>query len=121
MPEFQVDTSQLDAFARQLAAVVPELADLDGPNAEAGRVVLEAARPATPVGLGNLSNSLVADVSANGVTFASSARYWTFVHWGAPRRNMRARPFFLEALEADTDRIVAVYADHATTTLEKLS
>lgn len=121
MPEIQVDSRQLAAFADQLAAVGHQLADLDDPNAAAGRVVLEAARRAAPTRTGQLSGSITADVSGNDVVWASSARYWTFVHWGAPRRNMRARPFILEALEADTDTILAVYAEHATTTLEQLT
>lgn len=108
-------------FADQLAAAGHQLADLDTPNAAAGRVVLEAARRAAPTRTGQLSGSITADVSANQVVWASTARYWTFVHWGAPRRNIRARPFILQALEADTDQIVAVYAEHATQTLEKLS
>lgn len=122
MAEFQADTDQLEAFARQLAAAGHRLADLDATNAEVGRAVVAAARPVAPHGAtGQLSGSLTADASANGVVWASSARYWTFVHWGAPRRNMRARPFYLEVLDADQDAIVAVYRDHATETLRNLS
>lgn len=121
MAEFRIDDSELAAFASQLAAAGHQLADLEQPNSAAGRVVLEAARPAAPMDTGTLSGSLTADPAGDGVVWASSARYWTFVHWGAPRRNMRARPFFLEALEADQDRILAIYADHANETLRNLS
>jgi HK97 gp10 family phage protein len=117
--DLQVDATELAQLAGQLVSAGHQLADLEAANAEAGRVVLEAARPAAPVASGQLASSLTADASANGVAWASTARYWTFVHWGAPRRNMRARPFFLQALELDTDRIVAVYADHATETLTR--
>lgn len=120
MPRLQVDSGQLDRFADQLAAVGHQLADLEAPNAAAARVVLEAARAVAPTATGRLSDELTAAVAPNRVTWASTARYWTFVHWGAPRRNIRARPFILEALEADTTTIVAVYSDHATETLERL-
>lgn len=119
MASIQADTDQLARFAGQLVAAGHQLADLEAPNSQAGRMVLEAARAAAPMDTGQLSGSIVADVSANRVVWASTARYWTFVHWGAPRRNMRARPFILEALEADTDRIVAVYSDHATDVLTR--
>lgn len=121
MPRLQVDSAELDRFAAQLGAVGHQLADLDATNAAVARVVLEAARAGAPTRTGVLSGSVTAATAPNGVTWASSARYWTFVHWGAPSRHIRARPFILEALEADTTTIVAAYADHATTTLEKLT
>lgn len=119
MADFRADSSEAAAFARRAVAAARELTDLEAANTQAGRMVLEAARPATPTSSGQLASSLTADASANGVVWASSARYWTFVHWGAPRRNMRARPFFLQALDTDTDRILAVYATHVTDTLTR--
>jgi hypothetical protein len=119
--DFQADTAPVAAFARQLTEAGHRIADLEAPNTTAGRVVLEAARPAVPTATGQLSGSLTADAGANGVAWASTARYWTFVHWGAPRRNIRARPFFIQALEADRDRIVAVYADHIKDALRTIT
>lgn len=111
MADFQADTAQLDAFARQLSAAGVDLADLGPVNSEAGREVLSASRP--PRRSGVLSASLQADVSRQGVAFGSTARYWTFVHWGAPRRNIRARPWFPEAVQLTRDELLAVYARHA--------
>lgn len=88
-----------------------ELADLEPASAEAGRDVIRASRP--PRRSGVLSASLRADVTRNGVAFASTARYWTFAHYGAPRRNVRAQPWYPEAIRLTQDELVAVYADHA--------
>lgn len=119
MADFTADTTELDAFRRQIAAAADQLAQLESANAEAGRVVLVAARP--PVRSGFLGANLTADASANGVTWASSARYWTFVHWGAPRRHIRARPFFVEAVRLNTDDIVDIYRAHAIDSLDRIT
>lgn len=118
MAEFSTDTSQLDQLVRQLRELGPELGELDDANAQAGRAVVNAARP--PRRSGALAASLRADATRGGVAFASTARYWTFVHWGAPRRNIKARPFYVEAIHAATERITAVYAEHATDTIRKV-
>lgn len=119
MASLELSGDQLDQLARQLQAAGHDLADLAPANAEAGRKVLDATTP--PRATGQLAATLTADASANGVVFASTARYWTFVHWGAPRAHLRARPFFLEALTARQAAVVAVYAEHATNTLEQLT
>lgn len=119
MAGFRSDTDQVEKFARDLHAAGLQLADLDPANAEAGRVVIAAARP--PHWSGALAAALRADATRTGVTFASTVRYWTFVHWGAPRHNVRAQPFYRTAVHASRDELVAVYAAHARTTLEKVT
>lgn len=94
------------------------LADLDDANASAGRTVIAAARP--PRRRGELAASLHAAVGPNGVAFASTARYWTFIHFGAPRHNVRAQPWYPEAIRVSTDDLVPIYAAHARTTLNKI-
>lgn len=111
-------TEAIAALGAALARAGLELVDLESANTQAGRVVLEAARP--PHRSGRLAASSRADATRNGVTFASTARYWTFVHWGAPRRHITARPWFVQALAANRERVVAVYADHAADTLKKV-
>lgn len=115
---FSADTAQLRQLGDQLHAAGVELEALDPANSEAGRVVVAAARP--PRRTGALAAGQRADATREGVTFASTARYWTFVHWGAPRRNIRARPWFSEALKASQDRVLAVYAEHAQQTIDKI-
>lgn len=116
MTTLAADTDALARMGRALSTAGVELADLDDPTADAGRVVLAATHP--PRGrTGRLAAGIHATPAANGVVFASTARYWTFVHYGAPRRHLRARPFFTEALTASRDDVLAVYARHAATTL----
>lgn len=115
---FDVDTAQLDQLARQLRAAGVQLDELDPVNQEASRVVVAASRP--PRRSGALAASLRADVTGREITFASTARYWTFVHWGAPRRNMRARPWYPEAVAHSRDEVLGVYAKHAVETLNKI-
>lgn len=118
MSGFNADTDSLPRLADELRAAGVELQALDPSHAEAGRVVLAAARP--PRRTGHLGSSLTAGPAANGVAFASSARYWTWVHYGAPRHNVRAQLFYPEALARSTDEVVAVYAEHAQSTLKKI-
>lgn len=118
MADFRIDDDELQAFASKLGRLGVELADLEAPNAEAGRIILAAMRP--PRLTGQLAASTRADVTAQGVTFASTARYWTFVHWGAPRRNIKARPFITEAVDQAATDVAAVYAEHATETIRGL-
>lgn len=112
---FQADTSQVDQLADQLHRAGLDLADLDAANADAGREVITASRP--PRATGYMATNLTATATGQGVTFASAARYWTFVHWGAPRRNVRARPWYPQAIRANTSDVVAVYAAHARKSL----
>lgn len=119
------DTLQIhdDGAIAHLAAQLHQLAEqLRGPvledaAREAAPVILAAARP--PRLTGRLATSLTADATANGVTFASSARYWTYVHYGAPRHHLAARPFYAEALRANADQLAAVYAEHLTDTITR--
>lgn len=118
MAGFTADTSAAPRLADQLHAAGVQLGELGPANAEAGRVVITATRP--PRSTGFMADNLTAAVAPNGVTFASAARYWTYVHWGAPRNNQRARPFFAEALPRATDEVVEVYAEHARAALDKI-
>ena len=118
MADFRSDAPGLTSLGAELRRAGVQLADLDSADAEAGRVVLAATRP--PRLTGYLAANLTAGPAANGTVFASSARYWTWVHFGAPRRHMRARPFYPEAITRSTDEVVAVYADHARSTLDKI-
>jgi len=102
----------------QLPARATGRGALDWATADAGRGVGAAARP--PRRSGALAASLRADASRTGVAFASTARYWTFVHWGAPRRHIKARPFYVEAVQASRERIAAIYAEHVTDTIREV-
>ena len=119
MAGFSADSTELHQLADQLAAAGDLIGELGPADAEAGRVILAATHP--PRRTGRLAASLTAGPAANGVAFASTARYWTFVHYGAPRRHIKAHPFYPEAVAARTDEVLAVYATHAQHALEKVT
>lgn len=115
---FKADTAELEQLAVELRAAGVKLADLEPVNTEAGRVVAAAARP--PRRTGTLAAGSRSVASPGGVTFASTARYWTFVHYGAPRRNIKAHPWWPEAIAATRTEVLAVYTRHATDTLKTI-
>lgn len=107
-----------DELARQLHAAGVQLAELGPANTEAGRIVVAQAH--APRRTGAMAAGTTASVTRHGVAFASTARYWTFVHWGAPRRNIKARPWLAESLDHNRADVLAVYAAHARDTIDKI-
>lgn len=114
MSDLQVD-HQADTLARQLHNAAEALGDLEPTNTEAGRVILAAARP--PRASGATAAGMFAKVTNAGASLASSAPYWTFVHWGAPRRHIRANPWLLAATRATSAEVARLYVDHAQESL----
>lgn len=112
----KLDAAAAAAVADQLRAAGHDLSDLAAADRRAADLVRAAARP--PVRTGRLAASLTADVTAGGVAFASSARYWTFVHYGAPRAGVRANPWWREAVRVNEDEVAAVYAAHVQDTVK---
>jgi hypothetical protein len=113
----QVD-SDAAAFARRMFDGADALADLDATNAEAGDLVLSSAD--VPRRSGSLAAGVRYAATPDGVTFAASVPYWTFVHWGAPGRGIRARPFFSNALELRQSDIADLYREHAARVVSSL-
>lgn len=105
------DTSAARALADGLGRAADALGDLGPTNREAGALVLSASRP--PVRRGDLAAGMYVQANAQGALMASRARHFTFVHWGAPRANVRANPFILAALRARTDQVADLYLTHA--------
>lgn len=107
-----------DQLARQLDTAAGKLADLDATTAAAGELV--AAGPA-PRRSGRLAAGVtVAHLSGGGVAVASTAPYYSFVHWGAPGRHVRAQPWLALQLAASQDRILDLYTTHAATVLAQV-
>lgn len=99
-----------------MRAAADELVELDDVNREAGRVVLAASRPP------RLSGALAAGqrvvTAGDGVQLVSSVRYWTFVHFGAPRAGTRAQPWIADALTRSVDDVLDVYRQHTIRSLQ---
>lgn len=107
------------ALARGFHAAADTLADLEAVNSEAGRIVLARTQP--PRGAtGQLGANLRAQATGREVVMASTVRYFTFVHYGAPRINVHAQPFVLAALRASVSEVADLYAEHARDSLRKV-
>lgn len=113
MAGFNADSSAAE-LAHALARAGEQLAELDSANEQAGELI--AAGPA-PQRSGLLAASVQTAVFGGGVAVAGGTRYWTFVHWGAPGRNVRAQPWLLRQLETHTAEVIDIYTQHATDVL----
>lgn len=96
-------------------AAADELLELTDANREAGRVVLAATRP--PRLSGALAAGQQVVTAADGVRLVSSVRYWTYVHYGAPRAGTRAQPWIADALTRTADDVLEVYRQHTVRSL----
>lgn len=107
-----------EQLARQLYDAGHELDELAPANEAAGRAIIAAARP--PQRSGAMAAGQTVKATATGAAVFSTARYWTFVHYGAPRRNLRARPWLSQAIPPARDDVLAVYAKLIGATLDKI-
>ena len=95
--------------------------DLKVVHAEAAKLVQLAARaPVGPTG------ALAASIRSSGTARAGVVRagkksvpYAGPIHWGWPKRNIKANPFLSKALESETAEVVDVYEDGISQLLKK--
>lgn len=113
---FQAD-SNAEQLARQLERAADDLGNLDAPAGEAGDLV--GAGPA-PRRSGRLAAGVTVAQIPNGVAVASTAPYFTYVHFGAPGRHVRAQPWLADQLVAQADRILDLYREHASDALAQV-
>jgi hypothetical protein len=110
--ELTTDAAQL---AAKLTAAGRLVAELEPVNQRAGELVHADAH--APRRSGRLGASVRVAAAPDGFTIAGHTPYWTFVHWGAPRRHVRAQPWLLSALRVDTAAVIQLYADHLADTV----
>jgi hypothetical protein len=96
------------------------VADLTGPHREATSLVAGAAAPTTPRRSGVLAAGTRTDASPTVGNVYNSTPYAVPVHWGAPSRNIRARPWLIDTLTKVQGKAVAVYEKHVETTLDDI-
>jgi hypothetical protein len=106
-----LDASQITALAAELVSIGEAVTDLDGANADASALILQGVNP--PRRSGQLAAAGRADVSPNGFVIGYPIRYATYVHWGAPARNMRAQPWLLQQRDASYAELEQLYVQHA--------
>lgn len=102
--------------AKQLRATLKragaDLSDLKAANADAAKVVEQAAGPAAPHVSGRLAGSGRSSGTATAgiVRFGgSSVRYANPIHWGWPARNIEPHPFVSDTLESKEPEVLDVY------------
>lgn len=96
--------AELHAALRGIAA---HLDDLPAAQDAAELVRADAAARA-PIRTGRLRSSIRAQVAPGGATVGTSVPYGAPVHYGTSR--MPGRPFLTDALNANRDKIVDLYA-----------
>jgi hypothetical protein len=95
-----VQIEGLSALVRALKQAEADLDDLKNANQAAGRIVLDAARPAAPHRTGTLAASGRANRAAKkaNVLFGSARVPWANpIHWGWPAHHIAAQPFVTTA------------------------
>lgn len=118
MSNLRIESDAADELARELLRAGDKLTELQAVNDKAGDRILAATN--VPRRSGRLAASVQADAGSAGTVIGSALRYATFVHWGAPRRGIQARPFLLQAIELTQDELVELYAEHARTTVNEI-
>lgn len=104
----------LGALIKALKVAEGDLDDLKAANQSASGIVLNAARPLTPVRTGRLAASGRINKAAKkaSVVFGkASVPYANPIHWGWPRRNIKANPFVTTAAAGAQDQWLRAYAD----------
>lgn len=114
---FQLDSDAAD-LAKLLLRAGDELGQLEPVNEQAGALIAGAPAPHRS---GRLAASVRADASSSGVVVGSALRYATFVHWGAPRRHLVARPWLLDKVNTSQTELLELYADHAQAVVDRIT
>jgi phage gpG-like protein len=105
-----------EELSASLARAARDLADDSDAERKGAEKVAVRARGTMPRRTGYMAGSTVVEGGMVKVT----ARYAPFVHWGAPSRNMPARPFLTLALQSETDRVVDEYETHVQDILDRV-
>jgi hypothetical protein len=110
-----LDPDPTAQLAAQLVEAGDRVLDLDTTHADAAELLASGSRP--PRRSGRLAAAVRADVGPNGWVVGYPIRYATYVHWGAPARNVRAQPWLLQAATAETADLERLYTEHTATAL----
>lgn len=117
MTGFEADSNAGEVAAR-LVRAAGVLSDLEPVNRVAGARIAGAPGP-------RRTGASVAGVRGQatpaGVVVAGTTPNWTFTHWGAPGRNVRAQPWLAEYLTTHADELTQLYTDHAGDALAQMN
>ena len=114
----QTEIVGLPNLRRTLNRAAGEVQDLKTAPAEAGNVVARAARP--PVVSGALAGSIRSSTTTNTAIVSAGVRYAGVIHWGWPRKGIRAQPFLSEAGQSSEGTWTQAYEDEVDHILSKV-
>lgn len=106
-------------LATTLATVSAKLEDFTKPGTRAARIAASRARSIAPKRTGALAGTIRATGSkrVGRIEAGAGLRYARPVHWGAPARNQRARPFLSLAAQGSEPTWIRAYEDHVDESL----
>lgn len=101
-----------DELIRDLRTTADKLGDLlDPADAATGNMIASAARARAPHRSGRLRSAIRPVSTKTGVQLTANLPYAGVIHWGWPRRNIRATTFLVDAARATETRWVDAYTD----------
>lgn len=107
-----LEVKGLRELVKAMKAAEADVTELKALNGKAAAVVIDSAVPHTPRRSGKLAGSIRAGATNRaGIVRAGKASvpYAGVIHWGWPRRHIKARPWIADAASATEDRWTDVY------------
>lgn len=114
----------LPRLRRELRRAGVDLGELKAANLAAANTVLPHAKIAVPVLTGAMKSTMRASgIASGGVIRAGYKKrvpYAPVIHFGWPKRQIRAQPWISRAVVRHEDEWVAVYMQHVNQIIKKL-
>lgn len=120
-PVFQVEGGR--QLRRTLRQAGDDLQDLKAAHLDAAQVVLSASAALAPSRTGRLKQTLrAAGTKTQGIVRAGkkAVPYAGPIHWGWPKRNIRANPFIATGAKNSEGQWVRKYENHVENILNKI-
>jgi hypothetical protein len=100
-------------------AIAAGLDDLTGAAGETVDLLVHRARTLAPRATGELARSIRGDVTGSTATVTARAAHAGPVHFGVPKRGIRARPFLHRALELERGDVLDAYTADVQRLIDK--
>lgn len=113
----------LRALTKALKAAGEDVTELKALNGKAAALVADAAAPRTPRRSGRLAASVRTGATQRGgrvMAGKASVPYAGVIHWGWPKRGIKAQPWIADTAVATEDRWTDVYLEGAEELLERV-
>ncbi|GAA3342980.1 hypothetical protein GCM10017714_33650 [Curtobacterium pusillum] len=124
MAETVVQVDGARKLRATLKAAGDDLTDLKAAHREAAEIAARASAALAPVGpTGRLQRTIRASgTKTAGVIRAGTARvpYAPVIHWGWPKRRIKAQPFLSDGARDSEGRWLPVYINHLDTIVQRI-